>query len=154
MNQINDNCVKLVKKFEGFRGKPYLCPAGKPTIGYGATYYNDGRRVTLEDKAITEEEAEDMLMKMLSVFSEKVVKVCDNLGLKFDDNKFSALVSFAYNCGVGALTNVLTKYKDGLNIETLINQYKFATIDGVKTELRGLMFRRKAEVKLFKNGIV
>ena len=36
----------LCRQFEGFRSKPYLCPAGIATIGYGSTYYSDGRKVT------------------------------------------------------------------------------------------------------------
>jgi len=37
--------LDLIKKFEGFSSKPYLCPAGIPTIGYGNTYYEDGTKV-------------------------------------------------------------------------------------------------------------
>jgi GH24 family phage-related lysozyme (muramidase) len=44
----------LCRRFEGFFSHPYLCPAGVPTIGYGATYYEDGRKVTLRDPPITE----------------------------------------------------------------------------------------------------
>ena len=44
--------AELCKQFEGFRAKPYLCPAGIPTIGYGSTYYADGRKVTLQDEPI------------------------------------------------------------------------------------------------------
>ena len=43
----------LCRRFEGLFLRPYLCPAGVPTIGYGATYYRDGRRVKLSDPAIT-----------------------------------------------------------------------------------------------------
>lgn len=42
----------LCRRFEGFYAAPYLCPAGVPTIGFGATYYEDGRRVTLRDPPI------------------------------------------------------------------------------------------------------
>jgi lysozyme len=27
--------IDFIKKYEGFSAKIYLCPAGKPTIGYG-----------------------------------------------------------------------------------------------------------------------
>ena len=37
--------LAIIKKFEGFRAKPYRCPAGVATIGYGSTYYADGKPV-------------------------------------------------------------------------------------------------------------
>jgi len=40
--------AELCRRFEGYRAKPYLCPANVATIGYGSTYYADGRKVTLQ----------------------------------------------------------------------------------------------------------
>ena len=49
----------LVKRFEGCRLAPYLCPAGKATIGYGMTVYPDtGKKVSMSDPALTQEQAE------------------------------------------------------------------------------------------------
>ena len=53
---------ELCRRFEGYRAKPYLCPAGVPTIGYGATGYVDGRPVLLTDPQITRDAAERMLV--------------------------------------------------------------------------------------------
>ena len=50
--------LAIIKKFEGFRSKPYFCPAGVPTIGYGSTYYADGKPVKLTDAPITEAQAQ------------------------------------------------------------------------------------------------
>ena len=47
--KISENGLNLIKEFEGFSSKPYLCPAKIPTIGYGATFYKDGKKVTLQD---------------------------------------------------------------------------------------------------------
>ena len=47
----------LIAQFEGLRLKPYLCSAGVPTIGYGSTFYPSGRKVTMQDKPITQETA-------------------------------------------------------------------------------------------------
>ena len=44
MSGALDIAAALCREFEGFRAAPYLCPAGVPTVGYGATYYADGRR--------------------------------------------------------------------------------------------------------------
>ena len=60
-----DIAAALCKQFEGFRGKPYLCPAGVATIGYGSTYYIDGRKVSLTDETISETIAETILLHEL-----------------------------------------------------------------------------------------
>jgi GH24 family phage-related lysozyme (muramidase) len=55
--QINKDCLLLIAEFEGLSLKPYLCQAKKATIGYGNTYYKDGKKVTMLDSPITKEEA-------------------------------------------------------------------------------------------------
>ena len=55
--KLDKNGYNLITKFEGLKLKPYLCSAKIPTIGYGNTYYPDGKRVTLLDKEITKEYA-------------------------------------------------------------------------------------------------
>ena len=57
--------IELIKAFEGFKSAPYKCPAGVPTIGYGATFYPGGKKVTMADKSVTEAEAVDLLKHML-----------------------------------------------------------------------------------------
>ena len=59
--KTNHAGIDIIKRWEGFRPKPYLCPAGIPTIGYGTTVYPNGRKVTLQDKAITEQVADQYL---------------------------------------------------------------------------------------------
>ena len=51
----------LCRKFEGYKATPYLCPAGVPTIGYGSTYYADGKKVTLQDPPMDEPMARALL---------------------------------------------------------------------------------------------
>ena len=58
---ISQEAVDLIKHFEGLRLTPYLCSAGVPTIGYGSTFYEDGRKVSLQDPPITKERAEELL---------------------------------------------------------------------------------------------
>ena len=43
----SNNGIRLIQEFEGLRLTSYLCSAGVPTIGYGATYYHDGSKVKL-----------------------------------------------------------------------------------------------------------
>ncbi len=72
ITEVSQDCIDLVKKFEGFSAKPYLCPAKVPTIGYGTTIYPNGQRVRLTDKPITEVEAKDILKHELNEFAKRV----------------------------------------------------------------------------------
>jgi len=84
--------IEMIKSFEGFRSAPYKCPAGIPTIGYGATFYPDGKKVTMADKAITEQEGTALLQNMLVSFEKYVDSYCVDT---ITQNQFDALVSFA-----------------------------------------------------------
>lgn len=98
--KTSDKGLALIKSFEGFSAKPYLCPAGVPTIGYGATYYPDGRRVTMQDKPVSEADATDMLRSMLASYEAGVSRY---VLVPVTQGQFDALVSFAYNVGLSAL---------------------------------------------------
>ena len=86
---IGEEGVALIKSFEGFRSHPYKCPAGIPTIGYGATFYPNGKKVTMDDPAITEQQATDMLKNMLEGFEKHVDSYCIDT---VNQNQFDALV--------------------------------------------------------------
>ena len=94
---VSKNGLDIIKEFESFRAKAYLCPAQIPTIGYGSTYYEDGTKVTLKDKPITEERATELLEFIANkTFSENINKV---VKVPLNQNQFDSLVSFAYNIG-------------------------------------------------------
>lgn len=139
--------IELIKKFEGFRAKPYKCPAGIPTIGYGATFYPDGKKVTMNDKAITEEEGVALLKSMLSKFEQYVDSYCIDT---ITQNQFDALVSFCYNLGPTNLKNstLLKKVNKNANDETIRAEFMKWTKAGGRT-LKGLVTRRTAEADLY-----
>lgn len=139
--------IELIKKFEGFRAKPYKCPAGIPTIGYGATFYPDGKKVTMNDKAITEEEGVALLKSMLSKFEQYVDSYCID---SITQNQFDALVSFCYNLGPTNLKNstLLKKVNKNANDETIRTEFMKWTKAGGRT-LKGLVTRRTAEADLY-----
>ena len=93
--------INLIKKFEGCRLTAYKCPAGVWTIGYGHTDdVKKGQKIT---KAKAEEYLKNDLIKYEKGV-ERLVKV------KLNQNQFNALISFAYNRGLGALkTSTLLK---------------------------------------------
>lgn len=143
---IDDNGINLIKKFEGFRSKPYLCPAGVPTIGYGSTRYADGRKVTLQDTPISEEVATQLLLDTLASY-EKCVN--EKVKVRLSHNEFDALVSFTYNVGVGNFSSsTLLKKLNAGDRQGAADQLLRWNKAGGKV-LAGLTKRRKAERDLF-----
>jgi len=92
--------AELCKTFEGCYLTPYLCPAGIPTIGIGATFYENGVRVTLADPPITKERASELHVWMITKqFAPKVRQLCPGIS----GNQLAALIDFTFNLGAGAL---------------------------------------------------
>ena len=151
MNPIAEQAVEmaavLCRKFEGLRLKPYLCPAGIPTIGYGSTRYADGRLVTLKDRPITVEQADELLLLTLRRdYLPGVLRLSPSL----DDKPcaLGAIVDFAYNLGLARYT-----------VSTLRTRVDAGDWDRAKIELErwvrgggrvlpGLVCRRAAEAAL------
>jgi len=139
--------IELIKAFEGFRSKPYKCPAGIPTIGYGATFYPGGKKVTMADAPITEEQGTELLQSMLVNFEKYVDSYCRD---DINQNQFDALVSFAYNLGPANLksSTLLKKVNANPEDETIRAEFKKWVKAGGKT-LQGLVKRRTAEADLY-----
>jgi lysozyme len=139
--------AELCKRFEGFRAKPYLCPAGIPTIGYGSTYYADGRKVTLNDSSISQEAANDLLMYELQhTYLPGALRNCPVLAT--DERKCNAIVDFCYNLGVGRLqTSTLKRKINAQDWDGAKKQLMLWTKGGGKV-LPGLLKRRQVECAL------
>lgn len=144
--KASKNCLELIKKFEGFRSEPYLCPAGVPTIGYGSTYYNDGRKVKMSDSPISEAAATLLLSEVVDSFARDVDKTVSGLS----QNQFDACVSFAYNVGIGAFrTSTLVKRIKANPCDPDI-AFQFSRWNkGGGRVLSGLVKRRKEEAELY-----
>lgn len=142
-----DLAAELCRRFEGFRSKPYLCPAGIPTIGYGSTFYADGRRVSLTDAPMSKEEADALLMVELHhTYAPGVVRLCPIL--LQHPRRLNAIVDFAYNLGVGRLqTSTLRRKINAQDWDAAKEQLMLWTRGGGKV-LPGLVKRRQAECVL------
>ena len=145
--KLNSKGYDLIVKHEGLSLKPYLCPAKIPTIGYGNTYYPNGKRVTLLDEAITKEYALEIFKEIANRFAKAVSKL---VVVPLNQNQFNALVSFAYNVGMAnfqksTLLKKVNKNKDDISIELEFNKWVYAK--GVK--LNGLVKRRKDESNIY-----
>ena len=143
----SDNCLAIVRRFEGFRASPYRCPAGVPTIGYGSTRYEDGSKVSLTDPPITQERADQIMLSTLS--TEYAPAVNRYVRASINQNQFDALTDFAYNCGAKNLLNsTLLKRLNDLRYDDAAEQFdKWVYADG--KILAGLVKRRAAERILF-----
>lgn len=142
----SENCYKLIKKYEGFSSKPYKCPAGIPTIGYGSTFYLNGDKVTMKDTPISEEVALSILFSVVEDFSKKVEKL---LKVPVNQNQFDALVDFSYNLGIGNFQkSTLLKLVNNKDFIGASKQFKKWNKSNGKV-LNGLTNRRKEEEELF-----
>lgn len=143
----SQNCISLIKISEGFSAKPYPCPAGIPTIGYGSTRYADGAPVKLTDSPITENAAAAIVMATLN--KEYVPAVSRYVTRPITQGQFDALVDFAYNAGVQNLrTSTLLKLVNAGDFKGAAKEFGKWTRGGGKM-LPGLVKRREAERKLF-----
>lgn len=139
--------LALCKEFEGFRPKPYLCPAGVPTIGYGTTRYMDGRPVSLTDAPVTEKEAETLLEAQIRRdYLPGTLRACPVLAT--DERALNAIVDFCYNLGVGRLqTSTLRRRINALDWQGARTEIRRWVRGGGKI-LPGLVRRREAEAAL------
>lgn len=138
--RINNKGLELIKKYEGCRLLAYKCPAGVWTIGYGHT------AGVKSGMAITKADAERLLLQDLKRFEEGVEAL---VKVPLTSNQFSALVSFAFNCGISALRS-----------STLLKKLNVGDLNGAAREIlrwdkvnkkpvEGLTKRRKEEQQLF-----
>jgi lysozyme len=144
---LNNKGYLFITKHEGLKLKPYLCPAKIPTIGYGNTYYADGKRVTLLDKDITKQEAFEMFKEIANRFAKRV----DELVItELTQNQFNALVSFVYNIGTGnfASSTLLKKVNKNPNDLTIKVEFLRWNKAGGKV-INGLTNRRIEEADLY-----
>ena len=140
-------CIALIRVCEGFKNKPYKCPAGIPTIGYGSTRYEDGRAVSMSDPSITEQRATDLVLATLS--KEYVPAVLRYVTRPMTQGQFDALVDFAYNCGAQNLrTSTLLKKVNADDFSGAAAEFG-KWVNGGGKKLPGLVKRRELERKLF-----
>ena len=144
--KLNKAGSDLIKEFEGCKLKAYQCSAKKWTIGYGNTFFEDGKPV-VAGNAITQQKAEQLFEIIANDFSAKVAKLVTS---NVTDNQFGSLVSFAYNCGVVNLqkSTLLKKVNANHNDPSISAEFMKWNKAGGKV-LAGLTRRREAEANLY-----
>ena len=147
MRKPNQATIDLIKSFEGLKLSPYLDSVNVPTIGYGTILYDSGKKVTMNDPAISEERALELLEWEIN---QKAAAVEKMVSADINDNEFGALVSFAYNLGIGSLhgSTLLKLLNAGQDRAAVADQFlRWNKAGGV--EVAGLTRRRQAERALF-----
>ena len=144
---VCEEAVNLVKHFEGLYLNAYLCPAGVPTIGYGHTA---GVQM---GQTITSAQADDLLASDLTAAAAQVDKL---VTVPLTPQQRGALASFVFNLGAGSLQmSTLLRLLNQGDYEGAAGQFGrwvYATVNGVKTQLPGLVKRRAAEADLFEDS--
>ena len=142
---VSQNCVELIKYFEGFEDTAYLCPANVWTIGYGRT------RNVKEGDRITEAQAERDLLEELEEFKHQVLH---SVKVELTQNELDALTSWTYNLGVGNLNSstLLKKLNAGSKDEVPAEMLRWNKASG--KVLAGLTKRREAEAELWAKEVV
>lgn len=139
--------IDLVKQAERLRLTPYRCPAGVLTIGYGHTSVAGSPKVAARMR-ITAEDADAILRRDLA---DVACRIRPMIVVGINDNQFSALVSFAFNCGVGTFSKS--------SVRRLVNAGAFDEVPralamyvrGGGRILPGLVRRRAAEGELWRS---
>lgn len=149
--------VSLCKKWEGWhkalpdgRAKPYLCPAKVPTIGFGSTYWDDGRKVKLSDDAITKEVGTQLLLRQLQSYADTVdrcIKVPIHPWMR------ASAISLCYNIGGAAFAkSTLVRRINAREWKGCTEAFCRYKIGGGRV-LTGLLSRRQDEAALFMRGV-
>jgi lysozyme len=138
---IPRHAENLAKHFEGFYAKPYLCPAGFWTIGYGHLCSKDHSPIT-KDKAI------EYLQQDLQVAYLQTIKLCPIL-LAVDEFWLGAIVDFVFNLGIARLkSSTLKKRINAGEWDDVPDQLRRWVYGGGR-KLQGLVLRRQAEAAYF-----
>lgn len=140
--RLDENGYKALHEREGLRLKPYLDTQGVPTIAMGNTYYMDGRKVTMQDNALTKQQAEWLSTVTANKFALEVDKLVKS---KVNQNQFNALVSLAYNIGITGFKNSTVLRLVNANPDNAKIQDAFM----MWTKNPELIGRRKSEVKQY-----
>jgi len=144
--RLNKKGIDLMHQFEGLRLNAYLCPANIPTIGWGNTFYESGRKVQMGE-TITKERADALFLWVANSFATQVRSM---LRVQLNENQFSALVSFAYNVGNANLrtSTLLRLVNANPNDQNIRAQFLRWNKAGGR-EMAGLTRRRQAESNLY-----
>ena len=155
--KVSPECLKMIKHHEGVRTRPYRCPALLWSVGIGHVIDPNHIRVKFDerknlpipdgwDRVLSMAEVDAILMQDLAGFERGVLRLCHQ---NLTQGRFDALVSFAFNVGLGNLqrSTIRMKHNRG-DFKGAAEGFMAWTKAGGK-ELPGLVKRRKDESALY-----
>ena len=164
--KLSKTGANLMHQYEGYRNKPYLCPAHIWTIGYGHVLYQDQIRLPVvkkegytglirkeyvlkpEDNRVwTKEEIEKLFADDIASFERGVLRLAPTVFGR--QGAFDACVSFSFNAGLGNFQRSTIRMKTNRREWEDAAEAFMAWTKGGGKELPGLVKRRKAEKALF-----
>jgi lysozyme len=155
--KLSDTVIACIKHHEGIRYKPYKCPAKLWTIGVGHVLYPEQGKLPIDQRdkfalkiedfrVFSKEEVDSILKKDLQRFITGVLRYCPD---HLNDNRMGALVSFAFNVGLGTLQRSTLRQKHNRgDFEGVREEFLKFTKAGGKV-LPGLVKRRNDEIALY-----
>ena len=146
--ELSQKGKELIMQFEGCKLTAYQDSVGIWTIGYGNTFYEDGTPVKKGD-IITHNRAIELFNLIVKKFE---VSVDELVISNVNQNQFDAMVSLAYNIGLGNFksSSLLKMVNKSPNDNTIYLQ--FLRWNKAKGKvLEGLTRRRMAESNLYKS---
>ena len=165
--RTSDRGIHVMHLFEGYRDRPYLCPAHLWTVGWGEVLYQDQIRLPVErtrnytgpirreyrlrdedNRTWTRQELEERFKNLLVTFERGVLRLAP--GLAGNQGLFDACVCLSYNIGLGGFqrSTVRQRILRDETPERIADAFMSWTKGGGKV-LPGLVRRRKAETALF-----
>lgn len=143
-----DTAMRLVEIFEGFRSRPYVCPAGVVTIGLGTTAYENGVKVSMSDAPITLERARQLALVDLTAAANAALRMAPVL--QTSERRLNAIADFIFNLGAGRFqTSTLRRCINAQDWTGAVEQLNKWIRGGGKV-LPGLVARRAAESQLIR----
>ena len=155
--KISKKGIDLIKRFEGVKNRPYLCPALLWTIGVGSVLYPEQAKLKMDqrksfplrpehNRVWSEEEIDRVFSHDIARFERAVDRY---VTVPLTQGQMDCLTSFAFNLGAGTLqrSTALQKLNRGDKEGCVESLLKYNKAGG--KVLKGLDLRRKAEVALF-----
>lgn len=164
--KLSHTGAELMHRYEGYRSRPYLCPAHIWTIGFGHVLYQEQIRLPMvrkegyqgmirkdfplrpeDNREWSKDDIEELFRTDVASFERGVLRLVP--GIAGNQGAFDACVSFAFNAGLGNLqrSTIRTKANRG-DLEGAADAFLQWTKGGGKV-LPGLVKRRQAEKALF-----
>ena len=145
--RISDNGIAFIAEWEGVRLKAYKCSAGVWTIGLGSTRYEDGSPVQAGDVLPSEPAAYALFRNTVGQYEGVVNRLAKK---PLNQNQFDALVSLAYNIGVGAYAkSTVAKRVANDPADPSIRSGFLMWVKAGGRVVNGLVRRREAEANLY-----